>query len=763
MLRWPGPKKKKYIFDAVGYVPYPEQEPVHASAAELVQIVGAEGGGKSFVTAKEIFACIPFCELIYLVGQEYENTHMEFRYLEADGLEFGMLTQDRISTPKNAPWTFTTNTGCHVRTISVKKGATSIIGKGQEPDMIVLLEAGVIDSRSVLDAAMQRITRSAGRVIASGTNKDEIGWYAELEDILSIPDNDYGGETFSLPAWTNRKEYPGGETDPKILKLKTILPPDVFARTVAARRTVSLAAIFGDVFDPSVHVGDFPYQNGLPVMLWIDPGYYPSFYAVLAVQFHGDVAWVVDAVYEHHKAHEQIIEMCKDRPWWPAVRGAVGDVALKQHPADRSGQEVWLEKTGLAVQGQYLRIQDGIDRHRSILHQNRIGWNRSTTKKPVREYKLYRRRVDKENNPTSDTPIDAHCDCIVGDSQIDMPGGKQFIGDLVGQEPYVYCYIGGQVAVRKAHNIHRVGHDKIVKVLMDRGELLCTADHLLMLSDGTYCPASELRPGRRLMALNRFVTGRNGYTRIHMTGHSRESELEHRLVYEQVHGPIPAGYVVHHQDNCYWNHHPDNLQALSLEQHNTIHHRGKTLSREQRQAISKQFKTQWLENYEERVEIVRANVEKAHAANIGRSPTPETRTKISVAGKKLWESDEYREKMSKHPRPVHSVESREKCRQARLAYWQTEKGMAHRLRLAESNRQRAEKDNHVVIAVIPWGEADVYDMNVEEAHNFVANDVVIHNSMKAVAYGLTHKWGLSDRKPKPKVYHADPWRYAIRA
>jgi len=412
MARWPNYAQKKITFDAVGYTPYPEQEPIHRSEAETIQIVGAEGGGKSWVTAKELLTYIPFSQLGYLVGQEYENTHREFEYLAQDGLELGLLERNRISQPKNAPWNFTTLTGCQVLTVSVKKGATSIIGKGQQPDWIALLEAGVIESRGVLTASARRITRSRGRIVMSGTNKDEFGWYAEMEDIFTVPDNDWGGETFSLPAWANRELYPGGENDKKIQRLKDILPPDEFARTVAAHRTASLAAIFGDVFDPDIHVKDCPYENGVPVTLWMDPGYFPSAYVVLAVQRHGDAVWVIDEVYENYKTHEQIIEICKDRPWWTAVRNAVGDVALRQHPADRSGVEVWQQKAGLRIQGRHLSVQDGIDRHRSILHQRRLVWNKRTTKRSVKEYKGYRRRVDKDNNPTSDTPIDASCDAM---------------------------------------------------------------------------------------------------------------------------------------------------------------------------------------------------------------------------------------------------------------------------------------------------------------------------------------------------------------
>jgi len=35
-----------------------------------------------------------------------------------------------------------------------------------------------------------------------------------------------------------------------------------------------------------------------------------------------------------------------------------------------------------------------------------------------------------------------------------------------------------------------------------------------------------------------------------------------------------------------------------------------------------------------------------------------------------------------------------------------------------------------IIAIEPDGEADVYDLTVEGLHNFVANDIVVHNSIE---------------------------------
>ena len=96
MSRWPNREQKRIVFERLGYEPHPEQAAVHSSAAEVLQVVGAEGGGKSFVTAAEVTACVPWCELIYLVGEAYNNARPEFENL-ADNLQgLGLLDGSKV-------------------------------------------------------------------------------------------------------------------------------------------------------------------------------------------------------------------------------------------------------------------------------------------------------------------------------------------------------------------------------------------------------------------------------------------------------------------------------------------------------------------------------------------------------------------------------------------------------------------------------------------------------------------------------------------
>lgn len=405
--------QKKISFKQMGYTPNPAQRPIHARTPTVLQIVGAEGAGKSRVTASEITACIPWSDLIYLIGQTYENTHVEFGYIVENLLALGALDLAKVSQPRQGAWHMITKTGCRIVTLSVERGASSIIAKGEQPNIFAILEAGIINSFSVMLASIRRATRAAGRVILSGTLQDNFGWYASLVDELQAAGNAWRGLTYSLPAWTNTLLYPGGRNDPEIKRLESILPDDEFARTVAALRVPSRALIFPE-FSYAANVRPCPFDPDLPVHLWIDPGYYPSAYAISVVQFHGPEVWIIDEVYLYHHYHKQVINTCRAtndkgefvNPWWSNVQKLVMDVAGKQHHSDESAEEIWESETVFKVHSQPIGIAAGIARHRSFLSPVPRLFIDPGCKSCLKEYKLYKRPTDRDGNPTSDDPLD---------------------------------------------------------------------------------------------------------------------------------------------------------------------------------------------------------------------------------------------------------------------------------------------------------------------------------------------------------------------
>jgi hypothetical protein len=404
MARWPNINQKRVTFGRIGYHPFAEQWPIHQSSATVLQVVGAEGGGKSQVAAAEITACVPWCKLIYLIGQTYENTHPEFNYLFENLSKLGAVA--KVNQPRMGSWEMSTRTGCRIVTLSVERGASAIIAKGEQPDIITITEAGIVQSYGVALAATRRATRARGRVILVGTLKDNFGWYASLVDELQTPNNAWLGETYSLPAWCNTALYPGGRDDPEIKRLETILPPDEFARTVAAERVPSRALVFPE-FSYRQHVRPCPFDPELSVTIWIDPGYFPSAYAVLPVQFHGPEVWIIDEIYLNHHTHEQVINIAKAKPWWGKVNRAVIDHAGRQHHAEKSAVEVWQANTGLRPRSQPVGVLDGISRHRGFLAAGRL-YHDEGCKQTLAEYKLYKRPTDRDGNPTDDMPRDEH-------------------------------------------------------------------------------------------------------------------------------------------------------------------------------------------------------------------------------------------------------------------------------------------------------------------------------------------------------------------
>lgn len=417
-MRWPNPAQKQATFRRIAYTPTPLQAPIHDSRGRVTQIVGAEGGGKSQVTASEIAARVPWCKLVYLIGQTYDNAKREFEYLVEQLSLLGALDPRCVSQPQQGHWTMTTRTGCRIVTLSVERGAAAVIARGEEPDIICLCEAGVITSYSVFLAAVRRATRANGWVALSGSLRDNFGWYAALVDELAAPDNPWGGETYSLPAWSNTYLYPLGEDDPEIKRLRLVLPDDEFQRTVAAKRVPSKALVFPE-FSYAANVRPCPFDPDLPVHIWIDPGYRPSVYAVIPVQFHGPEVWQIDEIYLNDHTHSEVIKVCKKRPWWGNVRRAVIDFAGRQHHAEKSAEEVWLSEAGKRCHSQQVGVLDGISRHRSFLGRParpeqgleavpaRL-FHDPRCKYSLEEYKQYRRKTDRDGNPTSDEPIDAH-------------------------------------------------------------------------------------------------------------------------------------------------------------------------------------------------------------------------------------------------------------------------------------------------------------------------------------------------------------------
>lgn len=399
----------------------------------MILIAGAERSGKSQWTASEILARLPWCRRVAIAAQEYDETHQELEYVVEGLRALGGLADS--SMPKTGKWQATALGGVEIETISLHDGPEELTGRGRPFDVVALVEAGRIRYDAFL-RARGRVAEVRGTVILSGTLWDTYGWYADLYKSFAGP-NVFNGERFAFPAWVNRAIYPGGRQDPEILDLERQYPRDEFARLVAAEVLPSPARMYPE-FKYETHVRAVPFDPDLPVELAVDPGYFPSHYAVLALQVGQEAVEIegeglvqmevirqIDEVWEHHLTHRDVIDLCRQREWWGSVTRAVGGHETKQHQASESAQEVWETIVGQEEDDPPRfrfdvfdsgKILDGVVRVKTFLRDPASNAARYRCDVECtgtqEEWQAYKRRTDSKGNVISEEPEDRNNDAM---------------------------------------------------------------------------------------------------------------------------------------------------------------------------------------------------------------------------------------------------------------------------------------------------------------------------------------------------------------
>jgi len=390
----------------------------------VILVAGAERSGKSRWTGCEILARLPWCSRVAIAAQEYDESRAEMGYV-IDGLQaLGGL--ERKSTPQTGKWRAVARGGIEVETVSLHEGPEELTRRGRAFDVVALVEAGGIRYDAFL-AARARVSETRGVVLMSGTLRDNVGWYANLYTSFEGP-NVFEGERFSFPAWVNESVFPGGEQDAEIERLRKILPVDEFARRVAAMVLPSPARVYPEFSFP-VHVDEVAFDPGSPVELAVDAGYYPSHYAVLALQVATvdgmEVVRQIDEIWEHHLTHYDIVQLCRGREWWGKVKRAVGGHESRQHQAAESTQEVWETLVGQEEgdpEGFRFevfdagRVLDGVVRVKTFLtdpatRRARLLVDVGCTGTQS-EFGDYKRKLDTKGNVISEEPKDADNDAM---------------------------------------------------------------------------------------------------------------------------------------------------------------------------------------------------------------------------------------------------------------------------------------------------------------------------------------------------------------
>ena len=349
----------KFVFEKVGYKPTEAQEPIVYSDKRFVLVAGGEQAGKSLVASK--FLLSKWTEtkgpaLFWLVAADYERSRAEFMYLVDDFATLGILKK---ASKRVDPGRIELEDGTVIETKSAKDPRTLAM---RAPDGIIGCEASQLDLETFYRLRGRCAPKKAWMFLG-GTFEGSLGWYPQL--FLAWQHGTDVEKAYSLPSYTNIHFYPGGEDDPEIKRLEKDSSDDFFKERIMGIPSPPRGLVFHE-FRADYHVREVEYIPNEPVHLWIDPGYAGG-YAVEVVQIIDDQICVVDEIYEKSLITEEIVDMAMDKPWWKDVRFGVIDVAGYQHQAMSAPAEVWLDKAGLYMASQKVKINDGTERLKSML------------------------------------------------------------------------------------------------------------------------------------------------------------------------------------------------------------------------------------------------------------------------------------------------------------------------------------------------------------------------------------------------------------
>lgn len=309
-----------------------------ASPARFIELSGGWRFGKSFIAGVRLLADLMWryktghtSDLYWIVGPEYRATEKEIEYLS----EFlkAMGIPHEFQSPKESSWSITfPNTETVIQTRTGREAAT-IASKAVRG--IVLAEANQM-TEDLFRQARGRLAETRGWMLIEGTFENEEGgaWFRRLTKEWAPGVEGAQGIWFSGPSWDNRAVFPLGRDEPVLRAEEQALTPVYFMEKYGGMPGIRSNVVMEQP-EAKYHVAHrYPtigesFDPDFPVELWSDPGTGHA-YSVCAVQWWGNVAWVIDTVYRWGRTAQEIILECAAKPWAKNVHFAVMDRAANQ-------------------------------------------------------------------------------------------------------------------------------------------------------------------------------------------------------------------------------------------------------------------------------------------------------------------------------------------------------------------------------------------------------------------------------------------------
>ena len=351
---------------------------------------------------------------------------------------------------------------------------------------------------------------------------------------------------------------------------------------------------------------------------------------------------------------------------------------------------------------------------------------------------------------------------------LEFPNGVPI--EEVKEGDYVYCFDDNlKPTVKKVLWAGKTGHRKVIRLHYYCGGgkyeyLDCTPEHKIRLIDGTYQKAIDFlhyKNNKKWNELknNRVLSGGRTGDELRFTfcGRNGRGILEHRFIYENFIGPLTKKDVIHHRDKNHYNHEPSNLKKMSLSTHSKLHSIDTVCTEKARENSVKAVKRGWKEGKYKNATFHG----KDHSNWLGLTYYQCLKALAKQAGRVKWASDSinvdfdtFKKYLTLHKINWKTIRlrydknnqyiSRKRLQELSIfgrAEVKNILGHNHYRLLdlynyygVDTTRQYGNQftkvsNNHFITDIeILDIKKDVYDIEVEDAHNFIANEICVHNS-----------------------------------
>lgn len=330
--------------------------------------------------------------------------------------------------------------------------------------------------------------------------------------------------------------------------------------------------------------------------------------------------------------------------------------------------------------------------------------------------------------------------CIAKGQRVMIPGGYKPIEDIkVGD--LVYCFDDRlEPTLKKVLWSGKTGTKKVIKLdwisgsRKHRGSLICTPEHRVRISDGSYKEAQHLTYDDSVLAIHRGK-GDNGRNKLWAT--NNPGEKESRVVFKSIHGYLPDH--VHHINEDVSDDRPENLEGLTYSEHINRHR-----SPEEHYAHYANTLKVWPDNggippslsgkdsplY--RVDLTKERILEVFASEKRLLKAAELLG--CYCGTLLSRCAEYG---IPHPNPRSKYLSKEEL----VWYLETYQTWEELIKYCPLKRtaitklcteygiERKKGGNHNITGITKMlSPMDVYDIEVEDSHNFICEELCVHNS-----------------------------------